>query len=239
MNALVAPIIFRRIWEYPLLMILACAVRPVVTCSDRDRATIMEKTALAIGYWSNYGGTDLCPCEVPRPRSRSPFSAYRRCSLTGLSNALINLLWACAAMLRGQQPLRNSSGTNPVYRTGLFWRVARHHGSPGEISPDCPRQYRPRSPERRPRLRAEEPLSYYHRTGPVGTGCCRLEWRFCPAACGGHWIGCRRIGLLRAAVTRLDVLRNRPRRPPHRGRSTILYVSTTLFTRRETEYHPG
>ena len=29
MNALLAPVIFRRVWEYPLLMILACAVRPV------------------------------------------------------------------------------------------------------------------------------------------------------------------------------------------------------------------
>src|ERR1017187_8037330 len=29
MNALLAPLIFRRVWEYPLVMLLACAVRPV------------------------------------------------------------------------------------------------------------------------------------------------------------------------------------------------------------------
>src|SRR5205807_2807056 len=29
MNALLAPLIFSRVWEYPLVMLLACAIRPV------------------------------------------------------------------------------------------------------------------------------------------------------------------------------------------------------------------
>jgi hypothetical protein len=170
-TALIAPLIFDRIFEYPLALILLCLLRPHVLSDDKAR----------LGRW-----LDVC---LPLALGGAVAAALLLgLPATGLKPVPFTITLVCLPMLLGcyafkDRPLRFALGLGALLLTAglssrLYNRVLHQertffgvlrvihdpegnfhqlaHGSivHGQQSLD---------PSRR-----REPLTYYHRTGPIG-----------------------------------------------------------------------
>jgi hypothetical protein len=170
MNALLAPVIFHRVWEYPLIMVLACAVRPVTQTTTAPSQKHWQKLLWPLGIGLLMAGLILSL----RSSSATP-SPLTTIAIFGLPALLAYRLverpsqfaLSLAAMLAASNLYTSSQGRIlhierdffGVLRVtmdpqGKFHQIVQGNTVHGRQSIDP--------------MRATEPLSYYHRTGPVG-----------------------------------------------------------------------
>jgi hypothetical protein len=169
-NALAAPMLFSRIVEYPAAMVLACLLRPPERMTSSAACSLRKDLGLAIGislaaaavgsissYWTELPvqahlalafGVPLLMC----------YAAVDRPIAFGLAIGGVMLASVLAPGTHGR-PLfleRNFYGVLRVTRDplGPFYRLVHGNTIHGRQWID---------PARR-----GEPLSYYHRTGPLG-----------------------------------------------------------------------
>jgi hypothetical protein len=168
-NALVAPLLFRNLLEYPLVMVLACAVRPVDIGTGRKASRLadaawttvigistaasiiaMQKTGLNLGRLST-----LCTFGAPALLTYRHVKKPVRFSL-GLMAILVAGVIFSGVLGRTLSMERNFFGTLRVTvdAEGKYHQLVQGDTLHGRQSLD---------PERR-----NEPLSYYYRTGPIG-----------------------------------------------------------------------
>jgi spermidine synthase len=165
MNALVAPLIFSRVWEYPLVMILACAARPVVAsrsnwkllCWPLGVGALMAGLIVVVqsfgagtarlGTMAMFGlPAVLSYRQVKRPL---PFALS-----LGAMLAASSLYTSTHGRVLDVE--RDFFGVLRVTldRQGQFHQIVHGDTVHGRQSVDP--------------SRALEPLAYYHRTGPAG-----------------------------------------------------------------------
>ncbi|MGH8718550.1 MAG: spermidine synthase [Burkholderiales bacterium] len=171
-NGLIAPVIFDRLYEYPLALMLACLLRPAVTANRSKWASVLDVLLplLLVGAAVSLLNSMSDLIEVS-PKSRFLFTCL---VLIAVAFATINFssrnvrfavvigaayFWLMLGSSSGnfsQNILTDRSffGVHKVYRNGEL-NVLMHgttiHGA----------QFRDPA-------RAREPLSYYHRNGPFG-----------------------------------------------------------------------
>jgi hypothetical protein len=168
MNALLAPLIFRRVWEYPLIMVLACAVRPLTPTIQSQKP--WQKLLWPLGIALLMAGLILS-----LRNSSATLSPLATIAIFGIPAVLAYRLvkrpaqfaLSLAAMLAASNLYASSQGrilhierdffgvlrvtTDPQ---GKFHQIVQGNTVHGRQSVDP--------------SRATEPLAYYHRTGPVG-----------------------------------------------------------------------
>jgi spermidine synthase len=170
MNALLAPVIFHRVWEYPLVMILACAVRPMNPDSTAISKQLWQKLLWPLGIGLLMAGLILSlrsSSATPPPLTTiaifgvPALLAYRlveRPSQFALSLTAILAASSLYASSQGQilHIERDFFGVLRVTLDpqGKFHQIVQGNTVHGRQSVDP--------------LLAKEPLSYYHHTGPVG-----------------------------------------------------------------------
>ena len=170
MNALLAPMLLRRVWEYPLVMILACAVRPVAPFQIVPTQKLWPKLLWPLGI-----GLLMAGLILSLQSSRATPSHLNILTTFGGPALLVYRLvkrptqfaLSLGAMLAASSLYAFSQGrilhlerdffgvlrvtTDPQ---GKFHQIVQGNTVHGRQSVDP--------------LRATEPLAYYHRTGPVG-----------------------------------------------------------------------
>ena len=171
-NALLAPVVFDRVAEYPLALVLACLVLP--RDADRVRHSAWPRILdwlLPAGPRDPRLGADRIP--VPRPESRDDdlgvklaigiavlvcFTFKDRPVRFALGFGAVLLAAGTSAGDYGQvlYQHRNYFGVLRVTHvaSGNYHRLIHGHTLHGQQAQD---------PDRR-----REPLTYYHRTGPIG-----------------------------------------------------------------------
>ncbi len=166
MNALIAPLIFHRVWEYPLVMLLACAVRPVISAPTVRSQQPWRKLLWPLGIGLLMAGLILflqssAPLSIFAIFGVPALLAYR------LVQRPAQFALSLAAMLAASSLYATSQGrilhierdffgvlrvtTDPQ---GKFHQIVQGNTVHGRQSVDP--------------SRATEPLAYYYRTGPVG-----------------------------------------------------------------------
>jgi hypothetical protein len=181
-NALVAPIAFRTVVEYPLAIVLACAARPALTsleapAADRAATGIASLTLrtrlLDVGIPIAIGALMLAALSTFAGRSANDpvaflvvyvapalfcFSMKKRPVRFALS--LAALMIASSVYLGAHQPVEYQGrsyfsvykvATDPVRKLRLLVHGRIVHGAQS-LDP----------------ARRAEPLTYFHRTGPIG-----------------------------------------------------------------------
>ena len=176
-NALVAPVAFRTVVEYPLAIVLACAVRPASTAGPRERvrsasAAIWQRGldvvipvalgAIVFGLLSTFSNRDSRdPLAFVLLYMAPPLVCFSlKARPLRFALGLAALLASSSVFLSAHQPvaLRGRSYysvfkvvTDPVRNLRLLVHARTVHGAQS-LDP----------------ARAREPLTYYHRTGPIG-----------------------------------------------------------------------
>jgi hypothetical protein len=170
MNALVAPLLFRRVWEYPLVMLLACAVRPVTPATTVPTQKPWQKLLWPLGI-----GLLMAGLILSLQNSSATPAALGTLAIFGVPALLTYRLvkrphqfaLSLVAMLVASSLYTASQGRIlyierdffgvlrvTIDPQGKFHQIVQGNTVHGRQSTD-PSQ-------------ATEPLSYYHRTGPVG-----------------------------------------------------------------------
>ena len=170
MNALLAPLIFRRVWEYPLVMLLACAVRPVTSAPTAHSQQPWRKLLWPLGIGLLMAGLILSlqsSSGTPAPLSILAIFGIPALLVYRLVKRPTQFALGLTAMLAASSLYATSQGrilhlerdffgvlrvtTDPQ---GKFHQIVQGNTVHGRQSVDP--------------SRATEPLAYYHRTGPVG-----------------------------------------------------------------------
>jgi hypothetical protein len=170
MNALLAPLLFRRVWEYPFVMLLACAVRPVTPIPTVLAQKSWQKLLWPLGIGLLMAGLILSLqsfTAIPAPLSMLGIFGVPALLAYRLVKRPVPFALSLGAMLAATSLYVSSQGrilhverdffgvlrvtTDPQ---GKFHQIVQGNTVHGRQSVD-PSQ-------------ATEPLSYYHRTGPVG-----------------------------------------------------------------------
>jgi len=170
MNALFAPVIFRRVWEYPLVMVLACAVRPMVLAPTVHMQKPWRKLLWPLGIGLLMTGLILClqnSSATPSPLVTIAIFGVPALLAYRLVKHRIQFALSLAAMLAASSLYATSQGRIlhierdffgvlrvTTDRQGKFHQIVQGNTVHGRQSVDP--------------SRAMEPLAYYHRTGPVG-----------------------------------------------------------------------
>lgn len=165
-NVIVAPTLYNTLIEYPFALVIAFGLRPGVGGSYGRRALTLDLVLPALvllGVWAGY--------QLPKP----PTEWFRQ------GEALYLAAWAALVLLFWKRPLRLALGAGALYagsalnatadleillqRRSFFgvYRVRRiveyhvlQHGTTNHGG------------QSRQAARALEPLTYYHREGPMG-----------------------------------------------------------------------
>ena len=170
MNALLAPVLFSRVWEYPLVMLLACAVRPLAPTPTVPTQKPWQKLLWPLGIGLLMAGLILSlqsSSTTPPPLSIlaifgvPSLLAYRLVKRPHqFALSLGAMLVASSLYATSQERIlyieRDFFGVLRVTMDpqGKFRQIVQGNTIHGRQSIDP--------------SRATEPLSYYHRTGPVG-----------------------------------------------------------------------
>jgi spermidine synthase len=172
-NALVAPAVFDRGIEYPLLIVLACLALPGVAAASRSR----ERRARVLDFVVPLVvGAIICAARVWLGARAAP--AW---SPADLAMKVVYGLGALACFTFADRPLRFALGIAWLFGTGMLMdqgevihrersffgslKIVRSESGPFHqlFHGNTLHGQQSFEPERR-----GEPLSYYHRTGPVG-----------------------------------------------------------------------
>ncbi|HEX8204260.1 MAG TPA: fused MFS/spermidine synthase [Isosphaeraceae bacterium] len=170
-NALAAPVLFDRVAEYPLALVLACLALPGSDPSPRSRASRAADAGLPLAIFALLGGLFVAvpdwpqaPAAVPVLMLASGLSALvvwtHRSRPVRFALGLGAVLLAVGMSSRVEGRLlhqeRDFFGVLRVTRTGPGEQHRLFHGSTlhGQQCLDPPQR--------------REPLTYYTRTGPVG-----------------------------------------------------------------------
>ncbi|MCE9562904.1 MAG: fused MFS/spermidine synthase [Planctomycetes bacterium] len=175
-NALLAPVIFQRtgLTEYPLALVLACLIRPTPKSVSRfdawDGLLPCLIGVLAVGMWFLTRALDLEPGPVRNGLvfgvpGLLVFTFADRVVRFGLGIAVLFLVSAINVDDKQLTLERNFFGVVRVVEThssdGIRFRQMIHgntlHGQMSLDSVDADGRH--------------EPLTYYHRTGPIGVVC--------------------------------------------------------------------
>ncbi len=170
-NALIAPVAFDRIAEYPLALVLACLVLPRTRSDSGERWNRCLDVILPVALWALVWG--LVTAQYPRSESgQDDLGVKLAFGLAGLicfsfKERPVRFALAIAAVLvvggtttrndgRVLYQRRNYFGVLRVTHVaeGNYHRLIHGHTLHGQQALD---------PERR-----GEPLTYYSRTGPIG-----------------------------------------------------------------------
>ncbi|HEX9187739.1 MAG TPA: fused MFS/spermidine synthase [Vicinamibacteria bacterium] len=166
-NALVAPAVFDSVVEYPLAIVLACALRPVPAPAGEGRPSpastapvfLAGALTLAIVLWGNH--VDIGPRRRAVLLAVPVLVAYAVARRPRRFAAAVALILLAGSLARGPHgPVvraeRTFFGVLRVHEDSSSGRRVLMHGTTlhGAQSLD-------------PSLR-EEPLAYYHRSGPAG-----------------------------------------------------------------------
>jgi hypothetical protein len=187
-NALAAPLLFNRILEYPLVLLLACALFRPAQAPDRSRRAAADAivplvvAALTVGIFV-FLSASRAPLAVQLPALAVPafvtFTQRKRTIRFG----------ACMAGLVCAGIFFSNAGERVLYATRTFFGVYR-------VSEDNGKRYhelvhgttlhglQALAPDRR-----GEALTYYHATGPFGQA-----WNALPRASSGRDIAVVGLG---------------------------------------------
>jgi len=165
-NALVAPHLFNSVAEYPIAIVLAAAMRPLLSPTARGRSRVLDyvlPAALGVAVFALLRNG----FPVPGLSVRMSLAAFAAFALTCLSFQRRPIRFALGlAVIFGGAAMGISRSEQLVYRGRSFFGIhnvvrmdhvlALRHGTTvhGAQSQD--------STERL------EPLTYYHRRGPIG-----------------------------------------------------------------------
>lgn len=165
-NALVAPAVFDSVLEYPLTILIACAVRPRSSEQSTSRRLGWDLAVIAVAcavlVWTRLGDADRPATAAALISSAVVAMACLRVSRDPLRFTLAIGLLVIAAIVTGQARPgillleRNFFGVREVREDAEKQLRMLMHGttSHGAQSMDPGRRL--------------EPVSYYHRPGPVG-----------------------------------------------------------------------
>jgi pentatricopeptide repeat protein len=165
-NALVAPMVFTSLAEYPLAMVLACLLRPTLAAGKRHSLFLDFALPLALG---------LVLAAVIK-------GSYLH-SVTNSLMVIISFITALGCYSFNSRPLRFGLGVAAIMIGGMFYRIGGYPVIHGErsffgvisVKSDPGAYYRlfyhgttlhgaqSNNPQRR-----REPLVYYHPSGPIG-----------------------------------------------------------------------
>jgi hypothetical protein len=170
MNALLAPVIFHRVWEYPLVMVLACAVRPVIPNTTASSQQPWQKLLRPLGIGLLMAVLILSlrsSSATPAPLATiaifgvPALLAYRFVERPAQFALSLTAILAASSLYASSQGRilhieRDFFGVLRVTLDpqGKFHQIVQGNTVHGRQSIDP--------------LLATEPLSYYHRTGPAG-----------------------------------------------------------------------
>ncbi len=155
--ALLAPIVFDRVWEYPLAIVAAIALTIGSSRSwGHPVAWVAIAATVAAGFWLQTGGSEAGPQLAALVYGAAGLIAYARLGRSqALAGAMAVILAAVVIGQSGQAILRDRSffGTYAVQETDegdrLLIMGTTLHGRQLAAGPD-------------------QPTSYYHPAGPLG-----------------------------------------------------------------------
>jgi hypothetical protein len=166
-NTLIAPVVFVEIVEYPIMIVAACLLRSVPRSVSTNKLTIGD-VAVPLGVGAAVAASALV---------NNHFGSYSRYLLLGAAVPALVVLSqkqhrvrfaASIAMILLSGTLTESSFGPAVYAARTFFGVYR-------VRVDEARGYRfmihgttLHGMQRLDPARSDEPLSYFHRTGPIG-----------------------------------------------------------------------
>jgi SAM-dependent methyltransferase len=168
-NAIVAPLMFDEVVEYPLVLALAAVVRPPPAWRKGGPESLVLVVALPLmafaaiaAAWA--GGL------MPDLGAASLISAYWLCAAAALAfaNRRIPFAMAVAAVILSHTLLPRQSGTRELFSDRSFFGV---HRVTADTPPTAIRLFHGttlhgwQAADARDRC---EPTSYYHATGPIG-----------------------------------------------------------------------
>jgi hypothetical protein len=163
-NALLAPVLFSSSYEYPLMLVLACLLRPAAGRWQRGIGDIVAPLALLVGvlalirYWAVLGA--LSPVALGAAIVAVPAAVF------ALSGRALRFALAVAAVLAPVVATRSIEGV--VYQERSFFGVNRVKLDTESQTVDLMHGTTMHGAEFVDRARWREPLSYYAREGPIG-----------------------------------------------------------------------
>ncbi len=167
-NALVAPLMFSSIAEYPIVLVLACVLRARDLAFWRDRGEWM-KDALMVAVIGGAGVAVVLAHNLLASNQRYLILAVSVPALLASRQHKRPLRFAgCIAVLLCSAELVHNPLGASLYASRTFFGVYR-------VRQDDGRQFRfmihgttLHGMQRLDPHRRQEPISYYHRTGPIG-----------------------------------------------------------------------
>ena len=229
-NALIAPVVFSTVAEFPLALIFAALLRPPIdqTASSRAAAAKARRNDLLLPI-----ALGLCMTVVILTLAHFGFKPSRPLNIAALRllDGLVFELWQSPAAFRrgscgaGQREpsLHRAVWAIPAHRAEFFRRLARGQRPSARSSVSLPWRDHPWHHRALEPTRSREPLAYYTRRARRGAFCApseqddfRWNWRPAQTKVGCRRPGSGRHGLLLAARRVADLLRDRPGRQAHR-----------------------
>ena len=193
-NALVAPVVFDRVLEYPLVLVAACLLRPASPASDRDARA--ADVGLPLGL--------LALLLVLPLLEKADFS-----QLEDNATLVVVALGSIAAAAFRRRRLRFALGIAAILFAGLFLpdagapllRVRNFYGTLAVRDESAPpvrileHGTTAHGEQSRDPARRLQPLSYYHPDGPLGrlfaaVGGTRLTQRVAAIGLGAGTVAC-------------------------------------------------
>jgi spermidine synthase len=163
-NALLAPLLFSSSYEYPLMLVLACLLRPAVTRARRGLVDLAAPLALLVGvlalirFWADLAA--LSPAALGAAVLAVPAAVF------ALSGRALRFALAVAAVLAPVVATRSVEGV--IYQERSFFGVNRVKLDQESGTVDLMHGTTVHGAEFLDRARWHEPLSYYAREGPIG-----------------------------------------------------------------------
>jgi hypothetical protein len=167
-NALVAPLIFSSIAEYPIVLVLACVLRAPDLAPWRNRAEWM-KDALLVAVIGGAGVAVVLAHNLFASNQRYLILAVSVPALLASRQQKHPFRFAgCVAMLLFSAELVHNPLGASLYASRTFFGVYRVRQDDGGQFRFMIHGTTLHGMQRLDPHRREEPISYYHRTGPIG-----------------------------------------------------------------------
>jgi len=174
-NALVAPLVFSGVLEYPLMIAVACLLRPRPAAAKSPRSLVREIA---------WPGAILLACVAATwaTRSEGPLAEWRYANVPATKLALVVLAVVAAFLLR-HRPLRfglgvavllavslwcGKGGLHVLHAERSFFGVSRVIRDPVWNANELKHGSTKHGVQILDTSERHEPLSYYHRKGPLG-----------------------------------------------------------------------
>jgi spermidine synthase len=163
-NALLAPLLFSSSYEYPLMLVIACLLRPAAMRQARGLVDLVGPLALLVGmlalirYWAALAA--LSPVALAAAVLAVPAAVF------ALSGRALRFALAVAAVLAPVVATRSIEGV--IYQERSFFGVNRVKLDQESQTVDLMHGTTVHGAEFLDRAHWREPLSYYAREGPIG-----------------------------------------------------------------------